>query len=115
MVMSCSFLLSLHLRGYELYKVVLTKTLPPGIDGVWGGVSVRQTVTYIAGEDCMQRLVLYHGLYHFRNRMQACMLRKLKQQQHYNQTDSLKELILGAVQREKFMRFLIWVYKKIKT
>jgi hypothetical protein len=94
-----------------LYKVTLSRT-PPGEEALLSQHS--ETQTYIAGEDCMQRLILYHGLYHFRSRLQACLLLKLKQQERYNRTHGLKHLIRGILKREQYMRFLIWVYRQIK-
>jgi hypothetical protein len=61
-------------RSHHLYEATLTQTPPHKTIG--GDKS--ETITYLAGGACLQRLLLYHTLHHFPGRMQARLLQELK-------------------------------------
>jgi hypothetical protein len=92
----------IHYRCHVLQKVTLTKTTPPASIDNTEGPTQQGSVSYVAGLDCTQRLLLYHALYHFPGRLQAFLLRRLQEQRDHNPGSSLLNLTLLILQDEDF-------------
>lgn len=62
-------------RAHTLFEVTLSST-PPGLPVLGPG---SRTLTYLAGGDCLERLILFHAVCHFKGRVTACLLQQLKE------------------------------------